>query len=158
MARYDYWTHGVNTYVELDERDRDIGLDIGHMGFGTKICPSETFSRRIVRAWLHIPITTPTTQKNDETIELKYLYLRGWLENAGRINRFHIRQGDDDPLYDEILDGVDLGGDPGRVRVEKRIDPVPREINEGLVLSIHVEFQNPASVVTITGVGACFEN
>jgi hypothetical protein len=157
MSWYDFWTHGVNTFVELDERDQDIGLDIGHMGFGTRICPSETFSDRIVRAWLHIPITTPTIQRHNETPALKYLHLRGWLDNAGHINRFHVRRGDNDPLYHEILDSDDLHGYPDRLRVERRIDPADMQINEGLVLSIHVEFQNPESVVTITGVGARFE-
>ncbi|MGH9039994.1 MAG: hypothetical protein ACRDZ3_07175, partial [Acidimicrobiia bacterium] len=66
MSRYDYWTHGVQTFAEgparrIDNNEPVPGLDVCHVGWGTIVKqPAGTTN------WFHLGVPTPTII-DDET-------------------------------------------------------------------------------------------
>lgn len=143
MARYDFWTHGVDTVVESPAHTTEIR----HAGWGTLVRQQANTEN-----WFHIPIPTPTVLEDDSSVSLQYIRLRAEVNENATIDLVHFR--DDGRLIHS--EAVSL---TNRI-VDQRFDNPNREIEGGLTMCIHVRFLTgtPLGQVIFRGAGARFES
>lgn len=142
-ARYDFWTHGVNTIVEFPER----ASLIQHAGWGTLVQQSANAERP--DNWFHIAIPSPTILDDDETVFLSYADLRAEVNENARIDRVHFRE-NEALVHDESISLT------AQV-VNQRFD-LGKRIRGGVVIAVHVDFLtgSPIGEIKFRGAGARF--
>lgn len=164
MARYDFWTHGVNTFIEFPDRP----MYVIQAGWGTKV-------RQIYKPhwnennWFHLPIPTPTVIKNDTKVNLVYVWVYAETNELAKISEIHVRE------YNNILYGADVSNDSSwsGPDIKKRIriggtKPSPGiasgqrqvRVRRGLAVCIRVEFLGavePYGEIVFHSVGARFD-
>ena len=83
--RFDYWVHGINVQVELDEVERE--LSIQRAGWGTLVT-----SDQAREAYFSFAIPTPT-MLDDDKVSYKRAFLRGSLTGQAEIKRVVVWHG-----------------------------------------------------------------
>lgn len=142
MARYDFWTHGVNTIVEYPDQTQLIR----HTGWGTLIRQSADTNN-----WFHIAIPSPTFLEDDGSVFLQYIRLRAEVNENARIDLIHLRV-DGTLIYSENVMLTDQ-------IVDRQFDNPNRELQGGLVVAVHVQFLtgSPTGQIIFRGAGARFQ-
>lgn len=142
MARYDFWTHGVNTIVQFPERAKSIS----HSGLGIEIkqqgSPQDT-------NWLHVPIPSPTIL-DSKKVSVNRVRIRGSADQDAIVEEFQV-----------LVDGVSKSTSAGLNITGRNFDHAFNAgdfmLEGGLVVSFRVKFLGALGTVTIRGVGVHFE-
>lgn len=85
MSRYDYWVHGVSTFVERPQ----LLATIFHAGHGTVATQAGNTDN-----WFHIAVPTPTMIDDEEKVGLRVVAFRAKADNA-EITEWHLYMGKD---------------------------------------------------------------
>jgi Family of unknown function (DUF6623) len=143
MARFDFWTHGVNTIVQSTAP----GQVVEHTGVGTMLSQNAN-----TQAWCHIPIPTPTVLDGDLSITLGYIRLRADLNENAEIDQVQL-----------LVDGSSIWTASNlsisNTTVDQRFNNPNFQVGGGLVISVLVKFLSggPKGKITFKGAGARFE-
>lgn len=155
MSRYDFWTHGVSTFVE----DPVPGTVMVHAGYGTLVHqPAGTEN------WFHIPLPSPTILDSDTEVAVVRVAFRARVNENARIkavelwrNNEKISGGDpvewsDEPIYKAWWVGDEW---PAGSAAPPRI----MHSDGGLSLRFRVAFLDGAvpGEITFQGAGAQFD-
>ncbi|HYP54362.1 MAG TPA: DUF6623 family protein [Pyrinomonadaceae bacterium] len=143
MARYDFWTHGVNTIPQFPA----LCTTREHTGVGTRIGQNANTTN-----WFHIPIPTPTALEGDTSVNLGYVRLRASVNENAEIEEVQL-----------LVDGQSMftAGNLSlsNTDVDERFNNPNFQVRGGLVMSVRVRFLTgtPGGRITIKGAGARFE-
>lgn len=142
MARYDYWVHGVATFVEVEGE----GIRVTRQGGGTTVQQTANTAN-----WLHLAVPTPTIIDDEEKVGLQIVAFRAETNENARITDWHMwMNGTQVAQLPLALTGANIYQDW----------EIPNWlVTGGLVLCLRAEFLtgDPVGSVTIRGAGAGFE-
>ena len=143
MSRYDYWVHGVSTFVEWPE----LATKITHAGFGTVVTQPASTSN-----WFHLPVPTPTVIDDEEKVGLRVVAFQAHTNENAHIKDWHLYMG-------EKLVGTRAGDWTGE-NIYQSWEVGNWALSGGLNLCFRVEFLDgtPGGEVTFRGAGAGFED
>ena len=89
MARYEFWTHGVNVQIEYPDKivamTGDERSEPRRSGWGTLVHQKEDTTN-----WFHFAIPTPAIINNQEAT-LRFIRLRAEINETARIDTIHFR-------------------------------------------------------------------
>jgi hypothetical protein len=140
MARYEFWTHGVNTAVEFPSR----AAEIRRAGWGTLVRqPANTDN------WFHIALPTAKVVNNESAL-MREIHLKAEVNENARIDMIHCR--DDGKLaFSRAVSFTD------RV-VDQVFQSADFPMSGGLALCIHIDFLTgtPMGQVIFRSAGAAF--
>lgn len=148
MARFDYWVHGVSTFVE----DEGAGFRVTRQGGGTTVQQTaNTDSTANTANWLHLAVPTPTIIDDEEKVGLQIMAFHAETNENARITDWHVWMNGNQVAQRTLrLTGASIYQDWR----------IPNwSVTGGLVLCLRAEFLpgDPIGTVTIKGAGAGFE-
>lgn len=142
MARYDFWTHGVNTIVQFPEQAKRIT----HSGLGIEIqqqgSPNDT-------NWLHVPIPSPTIL-DSRKVSVNRVRIRGSADKNAIVEEFQLLV---DGVWKSTTAALNITGRP----FNDAYNAGDFMLEGGLVVSFRVKFLGALGTVKIDGVGVHFE-
>lgn len=148
MARYEFWTHGVN--VKIEYPDRIVGMTVDERaeprrsGWGTLVHQKENTTN-----WFHFAIPTPVIIDNQEA-ELRFIRLRAEINENARIDTIHFRH-DNRIIYSQEVNITNRS-------VDETFQSPRTVIRRGLALCIHISFLpgDTRGMVIFKGAGGAF--
>lgn len=155
MSRYDYWIHGVSTFVE----DPVPVTLMVHAGYGTLVQqPAGTDN------WFHIPLPSPTILDDDSEVAVVRVAFNARVNENACIKAVELWMNDErisggapvewsgEHLYQELWVGDEW---PAGSAAPPRI----KHADGGLSLRFRVEFRDGAipGQITFQGAGAQFD-
>lgn len=140
MARYELWTHGVNTIVEYPDRTTEIR----HAGWGTLVRQAAKSDN-----WFHIPVPSAKIINSRSAI-MREIRVRADVNENARIDLIHFRD-DGDLVFAKSVSFTDRSVD----EVFQRADLL---IKGGVTLCVHITFLTgcPTGTVIFRSAGAAF--
>ena len=148
MPKYQFWSHGVNTFVQFPKRTlqtAEPNLGIEHTGMGTRIRQNGSDN------WLHIPIPTPTTIEGDHSIHIKGARVLLTVNKNAEVQQLQL-----------LVNGNSIFTKNQSVSddfIQLDLEPPPFEINGGLAVTVFVKFKSgtPTGEISIHGAAATFD-
>jgi len=148
MARYEFWTHGVN--VQIEYPDNIVGMtgnecaEPRRSGWGTLVHQKENTTN-----WFHFAIPTPAIINNQEAT-LRFIRLRAEINETARIDTIHFRH-DNRVIFSKEINFTNCS-------VDETFQSSGTIIRRGLALCVHISFLpgDARGMVIFKGAGACF--
>ena len=148
MARYEFWTHGVN--VKIEYPDRIVGMtgderaEPRRSGWGTLVHQKENTTN-----WFHFAIPTPVIVDNKEA-ELRFIRLRAEINENARIDTIHFRH-DNRIIYSQEVNITNSS-------VDETFQSPRTVVRRGVALCIHISFLSgdTRGMVIFKGAGGAF--
>ena len=140
MARYEFWTHGVDTVIEFPNRTAEVR----HAGWGTLVRQAACTDN-----WFHIAIPSAKII-NNALAKMREIRLRAEVNEAARIDLIHLR--DDEKLV--FSQAVSLTNQ----MVDEVFQRADLPIEGGISLCIHVTFLSGSRLgyIMIRSAGGAF--
>jgi hypothetical protein len=148
MARYEFWTHGVN--VQIEYPDSIVGItgderaEPRRSGWGTLVYQKENTAN-----WFHFAIPTPALINNQE-VTLRFIRLRAEINETARIDTIHFRH-DNRVIFTKEVNITNCS-------VDETFQSSGAIIRRGLALCVHISFLpgDTRGMVIFKGAGAGF--
>jgi Family of unknown function (DUF6623) len=148
MARYEFWTHGVN--VQIEYPDNIVGItgdecaEPRRSGWGTLVHQKENTAN-----WFHFAIPTPALISNQE-VTLRSIRLRAEINETARIDTIHFRH-DNRVIFTKEVNITNCS-------VDETFQSSGAIIRRGLALCVHISFLpgDTRGMVIFKGAGASF--
>ena len=148
MARYEFWTHGVN--VQIEYPDSIVGItgderaEPRRSGWGTLVYQKENTAN-----WFHFAIPTPALINNQE-VTLRFIRLRAEINETARIDTIHFRH-DNRVIFTKEVNITNCS-------VDETFQSSGAIIRRGLALCVHISFLpgDTRGMVIFKGAGASF--
>ena len=148
MARYEFWTHGVN--VQIEYPDNIVGItgderaEPRRSGWGTLVHQKENTTN-----WFHFSIPTPALINNKEAT-LRFIRLRAEINETARIDTIHFRH-DNRVIFTKEVNITNCS-------VDETFQSSGTVIRRGLALCVHVSFLpgDTRGMVIFKGAGGGF--
>lgn len=148
MARYEFWTHGVN--VQIEYPDKIVGMvgderaEPRRSGWGTLVYQKEDTAN-----WFHFGIPTPAIINNIEAT-LRFIRLRAEINETARIDKIHFRH-DNRVFFSKEVNITNRS-------VDETFQSPETTIRRGLALCVHISFLHgdARGMVIFKGAGAGF--
>lgn len=148
MARYEFWTHGVN--VQIEYPDNIVGItgeecaEPRRSGWGTLVHQKENTTN-----WFHFAIPTPAKINNQEPT-LRSIRLRAEINETARIDTIHFRH-DNRVIFSKEVNITNCS-------VDETFQSSGTIIRRGLALCVHISFLpgDVRGMIIFKGAGATF--